>query len=89
MKEQQFLFSSAERIVREFGPQLTLDDQSRAILQDDRRFCEAAKQILESAMLLAAADAALYRAKRAGKDRVATATISTPKPSAQAASLGR
>ena len=38
--------------------------------------------------LLAAADAALYRAKRAGKDRVATATSSTPEPSVEAASLG-
>jgi diguanylate cyclase (GGDEF)-like protein len=38
--------------------------------------------------LLAAADAALYRAKRAGKDRVATATSSAPKPSVHVASLG-
>ena len=38
--------------------------------------------------LLAAADAALYRAKRAGKDRVATATNSAPEPSVKAASLG-
>ena len=38
--------------------------------------------------LLAAADAALYRAKRAGKDRVATATSSARKPSVQVASLG-
>jgi diguanylate cyclase (GGDEF)-like protein len=38
--------------------------------------------------LLAAADAALYRAKRAGKDRVATATSSAPEPSVKAASLG-
>ena len=38
--------------------------------------------------LLAAADAALYRAKRAGKDRVATATRSAPEPSVHAASLG-
>jgi diguanylate cyclase (GGDEF)-like protein len=38
--------------------------------------------------LLAAADAALYRAKRAGKDRVATATSSAPEPSVQLASLG-
>jgi diguanylate cyclase (GGDEF)-like protein len=38
--------------------------------------------------LLAAADAALYRAKRAGKDRVATATNSEPEPSVHAASLG-
>jgi diguanylate cyclase (GGDEF)-like protein len=38
--------------------------------------------------LLAAADAALYRAKRAGKDRVATATNSAPEPSVHAASLG-
>jgi diguanylate cyclase (GGDEF)-like protein len=38
--------------------------------------------------LLAAADAALYRAKRAGKDRVATATSSAPEPSVRAASLG-
>jgi diguanylate cyclase (GGDEF)-like protein len=38
--------------------------------------------------LLAAADAALYRAKRAGKDRVATATSSAPEPSVRVASLG-
>jgi diguanylate cyclase (GGDEF)-like protein len=38
--------------------------------------------------LMAAADAALYRAKRAGKDRVATATSSASEPSVQAASLG-
>ena len=38
--------------------------------------------------LLAAADAALYRAKRAGKDRVATATSSAPEPSVKVASLG-
>ena len=38
--------------------------------------------------LLAAADAALYRAKGAGKDRVATATSSAPEPSVKAASLG-
>ena len=38
--------------------------------------------------LLAAADAALYRAKRAGKDRVATATSFAPEPSVRAASLG-
>ena len=38
--------------------------------------------------LLAAADAALYRAKRAGKDRVATATSSAPEPSVRLASLG-
>jgi diguanylate cyclase (GGDEF)-like protein len=38
--------------------------------------------------LLAAADAALYRAKRAGKDRVATATRSDREPSVEAASLG-
>jgi diguanylate cyclase (GGDEF)-like protein len=38
--------------------------------------------------LLAAADAALYRAKRAGKDRVATATSSGREPSVEAASLG-
>ena len=39
--------------------------------------------------LLAAADAALYRAKGGGKDRVATATSSLPGPSVHAASLGR
>ena len=38
--------------------------------------------------LLAAADAALYRAKRAGKDRVATATNSHREPSVETASLG-
>jgi diguanylate cyclase (GGDEF)-like protein len=38
--------------------------------------------------LLGAADAALYRAKRAGKDRVATATSSALEPSVHAASLG-
>ena len=38
--------------------------------------------------LLATADVALYRAKRAGKDRVATATSSDREPSAEAASLG-
>ena len=38
--------------------------------------------------LLAAADAALYRAKRTGKDRVATATNSASRPSVKAASLG-
>jgi diguanylate cyclase (GGDEF)-like protein len=38
--------------------------------------------------LLAAADAALYRAKRGGKDRVATATNSGRGPSVEAASLG-
>jgi diguanylate cyclase (GGDEF)-like protein len=38
--------------------------------------------------LLAAADTALYRAKRAGKNRVATATSSAPEPSVHAASLG-
>ncbi len=38
--------------------------------------------------LLAAADEALYRAKRAGKDRVATATSSDREPSVRAASLG-
>jgi diguanylate cyclase (GGDEF)-like protein len=38
--------------------------------------------------LLAAADSALYRAKRAGKDRVATATRSDRQPSVEAASLG-
>jgi len=38
--------------------------------------------------LLAGADAALYRAKRAGKDRVATATNSAPNTSVEAASLG-
>ncbi|HEU5064860.1 MAG TPA: diguanylate cyclase [Gaiellaceae bacterium] len=38
--------------------------------------------------LLGTADAALYRAKHAGKDRVATATSSTPEPSVRAASLG-
>jgi diguanylate cyclase (GGDEF)-like protein len=38
--------------------------------------------------LLAAADEALYRAKRAGKDRVATATSSHREPSVRTASLG-
>lgn len=38
--------------------------------------------------LLAAADAALYRAKRAGKDRVATATSLGLEPSVETASLG-
>ena len=38
--------------------------------------------------LLASADAALYRAKRAGKDRVATATSSAHEPSVHVASLG-
>jgi diguanylate cyclase (GGDEF)-like protein len=38
--------------------------------------------------LLADADTALYRAKRAGKDRVATATSSALEPSVKAASLG-
>jgi diguanylate cyclase (GGDEF)-like protein len=38
--------------------------------------------------LLAAADVALYRAKRAGKDRVATATSSDREPSVETASLG-
>lgn len=38
--------------------------------------------------LLAAADAALYRAKRAGKDRVATVTSSDREPSVETASLG-
>jgi diguanylate cyclase (GGDEF)-like protein len=38
--------------------------------------------------LLASADAALYRAKRSGKDRVATATSQDIEPSVEAASLG-
>jgi diguanylate cyclase (GGDEF)-like protein len=38
--------------------------------------------------LLAAADDALYRAKRAGRDRVATATSSATEPSVEVASLG-
>jgi diguanylate cyclase (GGDEF)-like protein len=38
--------------------------------------------------LMAAADAALYRAKGAGKDRVATATSSHREPSVETASLG-
>jgi diguanylate cyclase (GGDEF)-like protein len=38
--------------------------------------------------LLATADVALYRAKRAGKDRVATATSSDREPSVETASLG-
>ena len=38
--------------------------------------------------LVAAADAALYRAKRAGKDRVTSATSSASRPSVEAASLG-
>jgi diguanylate cyclase (GGDEF)-like protein len=38
--------------------------------------------------LLATADVALYRAKRAGKDRVATATSTAREPSVETASLG-
>jgi diguanylate cyclase (GGDEF)-like protein len=38
--------------------------------------------------LLATADSALYRAKRSGKDRVATATSSGREPSVETASLG-
>jgi diguanylate cyclase (GGDEF)-like protein len=40
------------------------------------------------AELLATADVALYRAKHAGKDRVATATSPEREPSVETASLG-